>query len=98
MSERKLQWSSAGFSKRVMMSGVVRLFIVVEGKVLDPAFYDQVLASDPVIAANGYEIRLVQQITRGGVGSGGKQAALALFDEYRTSKCLRQNNNLGDHQ
>lgn len=78
------------------MSGSVRLFVVVEGKVLDPAFYDQVLACDPVTAANGYEIRLVQQITRGNVGSGGKQAALALFDEYRASNCLRQSNNLGD--
>jgi len=96
MSGRKLQWSTAGFSKRVMMSGSVRLFVVVEGKVLDPAFYDQVLACDPVTAANGYEIRLVQQITRGNVGSGGKQAALALFDEYRASNCLRQSNNLGD--
>ena len=80
------------------MSRAVALFIVVEGKELDAPFYDSLAASSPTVRAGGYQVWLVEQITRGQRSNGptsGKKAVLDLYDFYRRKRNLALRNSFG---
>ena len=85
------------------MSQEASLFIVVEGRDVDVPFYEGIAKSSPSVRAKGYQIWLVEQITRevrsneGATSrsAGGKQAVLALFDLYKAAGILSVSNSHG---
>ncbi|MFJ5545633.1 hypothetical protein [Micromonospora chalcea] len=76
------------------MSKETAIFIVVEGRDFDTPFYESVAKSSTYVKERGYQVWLIEQITRKigasskGRSAGGKAAALAVFDAYKKSGSL----------
>lgn len=90
---RKLSWSVDGFARRVMMGGAV-VHAVIEGRRIDPVFYDRLL--DALLPNITHEVTLVEQITLPSQKTaGGKTAVLGVYDHLRRSRKLSQTLNSG---
>jgi hypothetical protein len=82
------------------------IFAIVEGKVLDPTFYDLILDAHPGVKDAGYQIWLAEQIVPdkiwainpGEAGAGGKEGALRLFDFYKSRGQLTIASRAGAHK
>lgn len=83
------EWSESAFAARVMISRK-QLFVIVEGRMGDAAFYDRLMSANPNLPKDGYDIRLAEQIRLEGHARGGKPGILALYDYYRGKRKLRQ--------
>lgn len=62
------------------------LFVIVEGRVIDPVFYDRLCGASRKVVAAGYQVWLIEQVNG---GSGGKPGSLKLFDYCRRRSALR---------
>jgi hypothetical protein len=82
----RICYSRPAFLRRTQMSRI-GLFVIVEGRNLDPVFYDRICRASPRIMSSGHQIWLVEQ-TSG--GAGGKEASLSLFDHCRRLGKLRR--------
>jgi len=101
---RKLSYTAEAFAARVRMSKEAALFIVVEGRDLDTPFYEGIAKSSERVRERGYQIWLIEQITRqvpDGSGSvldvtaGGKIAQIQLFEFYKDTDSLSATNSAG---
>ncbi|MEV4625473.1 hypothetical protein AB0J90_04190 [Micromonospora sp. NPDC049523] len=83
------------------MSKEAALFIVVEGRDFDTSFYEGVAASSSYVTERGYQVWLIEQITRRVAASGeerttgGKTAVMAVYEEYKKSDSLSVTNSGG---
>lgn len=93
---KKPGFSRAGYLQRISMSYNAALFVIVEGIDHDRYLVDKICRSSKLIRDNGYEIRHVMQIRQArDVASGGKSAALSLYDYCRRVNRLTQRNSKG---
>ncbi|MET7709155.1 hypothetical protein [Micromonospora sp. NPDC005413] len=98
---RKLSYTPGAFAKRVRMSKETALFIIVEGRDFDTPFYEGVAKSSDYVNQKGYQVWLIEQITRrvGVAGesktAGGKAALIAVYDQYKQSNSLSVINSTG---
>jgi hypothetical protein len=90
----KLKRDARAFAMRVKM-GTDQLWLIVEGRSHDRAFYDRVLEGHHLARAGGYSIRLAEQIRLNDKSSGGKQFARALFDFFEAESLLTQESKAG---
>ena len=94
---RRLQYTRDAFLRRVAMSYDASVFVLVEGKVFDPYFAEQLCATSAKLRKAGYEIRLISQVkTDSGLSAGGKDAVISFFDYCKRNDRLRQRNAGGD--
>ncbi|WP_431887030.1 hypothetical protein [Micromonospora wenchangensis] len=83
------------------MSKETALFIIVEGRDFDTPFYEGVAKSSGYVSQKGYQVWLIEQITRSvGVAgesktAGGKAALIAVYDQYKQSDSLSVINSSG---
>lgn len=75
----------SAFKRRVMLGNRIRLFVLVEGKVHDPVFYDSVCAASPALRSAGYLVWLAENLKDDvtGLTCGGRPGLLAT---YRAAK------------
>jgi hypothetical protein len=93
---RRLRHSRAGFLARVAMSKDNSLFVLVEGKVVDPYFADRICASSESVSAAGYEILPITHVSSAsGAGAGGKEAIVGFFEYCKSVRKLSQVNSAG---
>lgn len=83
---RRLAFSSEAFKRRLGMARSARLFLVMEGKSVDPWYYEELCQRDPVISASGVMLYRAQALGRE-IGErglpGGKTGVLAIYDRLR---------------
>ena len=91
----KIVQNVRAFRRRVLIGGA-DLWVVVEGKNHDRAFYDQVLRASPSTRTLSVKVRLAEQLSVGGVVAGGKQHALSLHDALEGMGALLQHNGVSD--
>ncbi|MCU1622914.1 MAG: hypothetical protein JWL79_1759 [Frankiales bacterium] len=80
------------------MSRRTALWILIEGRITDAAFYDRLLAANAKASAVGFDVRLVETLKMSpayGGAAGGKQRALKLFDYFKRTRKLTQMNRAG---
>lgn len=74
------------------------LFLIVEGRDLDPVFYDRLISARPELASVGHVVRNVDTIDMpAGQPQSGKAAVLALFLQTRRQRHLTQVTSTGKH-
>ncbi len=92
----KLPRDVRAFAQRVKMAGPeYSLFIIVEGKGNDRAFYDRILAEYSKVTGLGYSIRLAEELAIEGKVAGGKSFAYRLFDHLEDIGSLGFENSSG---
>lgn len=91
-ASRALAHSFAGIANRMMMSKEYRLFIYVEGRDVDPTFYDNIARA---ALEDEYNAIVVPIETVDKTGTGGKPRLLALYDWLRRRRVLNQKNSAG---
>jgi hypothetical protein len=93
--KRRLEFSRAGFIRRVSMSKDA-LFVIVEGKVADSYFAERLCRSSSAISDAGYQIHLISQIREfGEAGTGGKEAIISFYEYCSHAGRLNQQNSIG---
>lgn len=75
--------------------GKARIWILVEGRSHDRAFYEHV-ASTILGDEEQYRLRLAETVELNGVAAGGKAHALKLYDHFLATNLLRQESKSGD--
>lgn len=83
----KITHTAAAFARRVQM-GNAKLWILVEGKSNDAAFYDRL--AETLLPASDYSVRAVEEITLDEKQAGGKKQSLKLLDYWDKNNELKQ--------
>jgi len=93
---RKLTYSRAGFLRRVKMSYHSSLWLIVEGKTIDPYLAEHACRTSTKISSSGYQILLINQIANeAGEYAGGKSAILDFYEYCKSHDKLQQVNRGG---
>lgn len=93
----KLPRDARAFAQRVKM-GKKRLWVLVEGREHDTAFYDRLVHSHPKAREGGHGVRLSEQIQLNGKSAGGKTFAYELHDYFASENYLAQSTRDGTRQ
>jgi hypothetical protein len=85
----KIRRDAKAFAARVKMSRTA-LFLVVEGRVTDRAFYDRVLGGYAPLDGRGYSVILGEELELDGRTGGGKTFLMELHDYWEGNGVLSQ--------
>lgn len=79
-------WSLGAFHARVRMAKDFHLFVVAEGNVTDPQFYDELARTSRRRFVRAVKVYCVEQVTRGQPGGPGLSGKNAVIAAYASSK------------
>lgn len=72
----------------MMMSQDAALFVVTEGIVVDPRFYEESCQNSPKVERAGFQLWRIESFSIAGVTAGGKGAVLSLHDHLKKLNAL----------
>lgn len=85
----KLKRDARAFVQRARMSGTSKLWVLVEGKVHDRAFYDRLLSFNAEAHYQDHDVRVAEELSLEGKEGSGKTHVLALYALYEREGLLR---------
>ncbi|GLB67887.1 hypothetical protein [Arthrobacter mangrovi] len=81
--------------RRRMQMGRTRLWVMVEGRDYDRAFYERLLETVPELEHASVSIRLAEQLSVDGISAGGKKHLLKIFHYLKSEDALTHRNRKG---